>query len=275
MSEAVLEIKDLCFSYDKEKLALDHVNLIVNKGEKIAVLGNNGAGKSTFFLNINGVKNPNSGTITCYGREISKKNRKLLRQTVGIVFQDADTQLIAASVKDDIAFGPVNMKLSSDRVREKTDKAISDMNLEGFEKRPPHYLSGGEKKRVTIAGILAMETDVMVFDEPTASLDPVNTEMFEKTIDMLYKHGKTILISTHDIDFAYRFADRVIIFSKGKVIADGSVYDVFSKENVLREANLKKPFVYEMYEFLKSKGRYNAECKVPKSFDELKKGILL
>ena len=270
MTEPILEVKNLCFSYDEGQEILKNINTVIYPGEKIAVIGNNGAGKSTFFLNMNGVRIPSSGDIMCKGMKITKKNRNELILTVGIEFQEADMQLIAPTVRDEISFGPLNMKLDMEEVVRRTDNAIHQMNLEKYEKQPPHYLSGGEKKRVTIGGVLSMDTPVLIFDEPTASLDPANTKLFEETALKLSESGKTILISTHDIDFAYRFADRVLVFSEGEIIADGKIDDVLKREDIIKKANLRKPVVLEMYEFLVANKKIDRTNHIPKSIEELK-----
>ena len=269
MKEKILEVKDLCFSYDEEHPILHNVNATFYKGEKIAVIGNNGAGKSTFFLNLNGVRIPSSGEIICKNQVINKKNRNELRKTVGIVFQDADMQIIASTVEDEVAFGPLNMKLSKQEVMDRTNKAIEDMELENFRHRPPHYLSGGEKKRVSIAGILAMDTPVVIFDEPTASLDPANVEILENTISEMEKQEKTILISTHDLDFAYRFAERVLVFNDGCIIADGTPEEVFKREEVLKKANLKKPLLLQIYDALEKRKVVYNQGVCPHTIEEL------
>lgn len=269
MRETILEVKDLCFSYDGEKNALDHISLAVREGERIAVLGANGAGKSTFFLHLNGVRTADAGEIFLDGEKISKRGQKKLREKVGIVFQDADSQMIASSVKAEVAFGPLNQKLPRQEVEQRTKEAISYMNLEGYEERPPHLLSGGEKKRVSIADIIAMETEVIIFDEPTACLDPVSATMLEDVLGRLQEAGKTILLSTHDIDFAYRFAERILVFSNGKIIGDGTPQEIFQKKEVLTEANLKKPMLLEVYEMLLNTQLIEEQDTYPKTTEEL------
>lgn len=269
MRETILEVKDLCFSYDGEKNALDHISIAVRKGERIAVLGANGAGKSTFFLHLNGVRTADAGEIFLDGEKISKRGQKKLREKVGIVFQDADSQIIASSVKAEVAFGPLNQKLPRQKVEQRTKEAISYMNLEGYEERPPHLLSGGEKKRVSIADIIAMETEVIIFDEPTACLDPVSAAMLEDVLGRLQEAGKTILLSTHDIDFAYRFAERILVFSNGKIIGDGTPQEIFQKKEILAEANLKKPMLLEVYEMLLQNQLIGEQETYPKTTEEL------
>lgn len=275
MKEILLETRHLSFSYEEEKNALNDVSVSIGMGEKIAVLGANGAGKSTFFLNLNGVRTPDSGEIWFQGQEIHKKNRRVLQENVGIVFQDADDQIIASTVKAEVAFGPLNMGMSREETKRRTKRAISQMNLEGYEMRPPHYLSGGEKKRVGIADILAMETKIILFDEPTASLDPMSAQMLEEVLNQLEQAGKTILFSTHDIDFAYRFANRMIVFADGTVIADGQPEEIFQNEHILAGANLKKPVIMEVCEMLERNGLLKEGKEGMKSVPEIEQALKL
>lgn len=253
MNRKIIETRNLTFSYEEGKTALDHVTVDIYEKEKIAVLGANGAGKSTFFLNLNGVREPEEGDIFLYGKRMEKKNRNELIQNVGIVFQDADSQIIASTVKAEVAFGPLNMRLPRSEVEERTMRAIERLGLQSYTERPPHYLSGGEKKRVSIADILAMDSPIIIFDEPTASLDPANADMLEKILEELEQDGKTILLSTHDVDFAYRFARRALVFCEGRLIADGKPEEIFADGEVLKKANLKKPLLMQIYEMLKDK----------------------
>lgn len=269
MKEKILEVQNLSFSYDGVGKALDNVNVSIYQGEKIAVLGANGSGKSTFFLHLNGVRQADSGEIFLDGEKIdSKKKRKRLQQNVGVVFQDTDNQLIASTVKAEIAFGPMNMRLSKEEIQQYTMDAIEQMALEKYVDRPPHYLSGGEKKRVGIADILAMKPRMIIFDEPTAALDPISAQMLEDTLELIEKEGKTIVLSTHDVDFAYRFAERILVFYQGKIIADGSPQEIFQEEALLRKTHLKKPMIMEIYEMLCRKKVIN-EGKVPKNLAQL------
>lgn len=264
----LLQVKDLCFSYD-EKPVLKHINITVRKGEKIAVMGSNGAGKSTFFLNLNGVLQPDSGDILLEGKKLKKKNFKELHRRVGFVFQDADSQIIASNVKAEISFGPMNLGLSKEEVKNRVAAAIEYMELSPFEDRAPQYLSGGEKKRVSIADILAMETDVLIFDEPMAALDPVNAQNVESILKRLYEDGKTLLIATHDVDFAYRYADRILVFSDGGIIANGTPQEVFHKKEIMERAHLKAPAIMTVWEALEQKGFVKKGTGYPVTAEEL------
>ena len=271
MEKPILKVEDLYYVYGNGKAALGGVSVDIYEGEKIAVIGSNGSGKSTFFLNINGVFTPEQGKIIYRGTLVNKKNLKGLRKNIGIVFQDADNQIIASTVRAEVAFGPMNLKLPKEEVLSRVDEALAYMNISDFKDRPPHYLSGGEKKRVTIAGIIAMKSEIIIFDEPTASLDPLNALMLEEVLGKLSAEGKTMLISTHDVDFAYRWAKRVLVFCEGKIIADGTPLEIFKNTEILKQANLKQPTVLEIYELLVEKHLLEDTKAYPKSTQEFKK----
>lgn len=271
MNEPILQVKNLHYSYDGKKMALDGVHVSIREGERIAVIGSNGAGKSTFFLNINGVLTPEEGEILYRGVQITRKSLKQLRKNIGIVFQDADNQIIASSVMAEVSFGPMNLKLPKEEVSERVNTALDYMNLSALKDRPPHYLSGGEKKRVSIADIIAMKSEVIVFDEPTASLDPVNAAMLEEVLDKLSSEGKTLLISTHDVNFAYRWANRILVFCGGQIIADGTPLEVFQNEKIRIRANLKRPTMLDVYEALVSKGLLPDQGLYPKDMAEFRR----
>ncbi len=257
-----LEIKNLSFAYENKNV-LRNISLCVEYGEKIAVMGANGAGKSTLFLNLNGVLTPDEGEIYIDGIKILKTNRKILNKKVGFVFQEADSQIIASNVRSEISFGPINMGLDRREVIKRVDEAIGYMSLTGFEDRAPQYLSGGEKKRVSIADILAMRPEVLLFDEPMTALDPVGAKDTEEILDKLCAEGKTLIVSTHDSDFAYRFAKRIIVMSEGEIIADGTPYEIFSQPDVINKAHIKKPALMRMWEGLIALGIADNNGKYP------------
>ncbi|WP_160688505.1 energy-coupling factor ABC transporter ATP-binding protein [Clostridium sp. C2-6-12] len=270
MKSLILKIEDLHYTYGNGKSALDGVSVDIYEGEKIAVIGSNGSGKSTFFLNIDGVLTPEQGKIIYRDTVINKKILKELRKNIGIVFQDADNQIIASTVKSEVAFGPMNLKLSKEEVLERVDEALEYMNISHLKDRPPHYLSGGEKKRVSIADIIAMKSEIIIFDEPTAALDPVNAIMLEEVLGKLGEEGKTMIISTHDVDFVYRWAERVIVFCDGKIIAEGDPIEIFKNKKILEQANLKQPTMLEVYESLVEKKLLEDIKSYPKSIREFK-----
>ena len=252
----VIEVRDLCHRYPHlEANALDRINLKVYRGERVAVLGANGAGKSTLFKHLNGILRPLSGEILVKGEKITKKNVRMCRETVGIVFQDPDDQVLAPSVEEDIAFGPINMGLSRQEVEKRVKEALEMVGLKGFEERAPHHLSGGQKKLVAIAGILAMRPEVIVLDEPTAGLDPLSSARILELITKMNRElGITMLLSTHDVDVVPYFAERVFVLHHGKLEADGSPEEIFSDPELLRKAHLKLPRVAEVFEMLQQEG---------------------
>lgn len=266
--EIILAVNNLTFAYDRNRKALEDISVTICKQEKIAVIGANGAGKTTFFLNLNGVREPTDGEIRYRGEVVDRKNRNKLRRNVGIVFQDPDNQIIASTVKAEVAFGPLNMKLPREEAEKRAMDAIKEMQLESHAMRPPHYLSGGEKKRVSIADILAMDSEIMIFDEPTASLDPANAGILEEILDKMEQRGKTVLLSTHDVDFAYRFAGRILVFCDGRLIGDGTSEQIFRNEALLKKANLKKPVFMELYDLLREKGKIREAAEYPKKLSD-------
>ncbi len=269
MTDTILSVKKLCFGYGDAGPVLKNVDLDVHRGERLAVIGSNGAGKSTLFLNLNGVLAPDTGEIFLNGKRIGKKDITELRRNVGIVFQDADSQMIASTVYAEVSFGPMNLRLPKEEVRERTMKAMEYMNITHLKDRPPHYLSGGEKKCVSIADIIAMDPDIIIFDEPTVGLDPVNAQILEDVLDRLHGDGKTIILSTHDADLVYRWADRAVVLNDGKIIADSAPDSIFRNDTIIRAAKLRRPAIQEIYDALLEKALVPENIR-PRSADELK-----
>ena len=270
MNKVILRAENLHYSYTGEHEVLKGVSLDVYEGERLAILGANGSGKSTFFLNINGVLKPESGALYYRDKLINKSLVKELRKNVGIVFQDADNQIIASTVRAEVSFGPMNLGLSRNEVEKRVNNSLNYMDILHLIDRPPHYLSGGEKKRVSIADIIAMDSEI-IFDEPTASLDPQNISIFEGVLNKLSGDGKTLVISTHDLEFAFRWADRIVVFCDGNIIADSDPVRVLSDEVVLRKANLKKPILLEVFESLVENKVLKSGDKPARNIDEFKK----
>ena len=250
--DQLLEFSGVSYAYEEGREALKNLSVAIRKGEKIAVLGENGAGKSTFFLLCNGVLAPKSGEIRYNGEPVgkSRKDKMKLRQQVGIVFQEPDRQILAATVAEEISFGPLNLGLSREEAAGRVEEALSRMNLTEYRDRPPHYLSGGEKKRVTIADILAMESQVILFDEPTASLDPGHTDLLEVTLAQLHEQGLALVVSTHDVSFAWRWATRAVVVTGGQILRDGPIEEIFSDDALLSQAGLHKPELFAVSQLL-------------------------
>ena len=250
MNQPILELRCVSYAYPDSPLAVEDLSFAVEKGERVAVLGRNGAGKSTFFLLCCGVLAPERGQVILQGRALTgkKADQLELHRRVGVVFQDAEDQILAVTVEGEVSFGPMNLRLPLQEVERRTAAALEAMGLSDYRQRQPQFLSGGEKKRVTIADILAMEPDVILLDEPTASLDPENVARLEETLDQLTRTGIALLVSTHDVDFAARFADRGLVFSHSKLLEDGPLTEIFAKPDLLREAGLRKPSFWQAAE---------------------------
>lgn len=271
----MLEVKNIKYSYNSNYQALKGVSLKVDKGEMVALLGKNGAGKSTLFLHLNGIYRPDEGKVFIDGEELKYDKKSLLkfRQKVGIVFQNPDDQIFAPTVEEDVAFGPLNLGLPMEEVQDRVEEALVRVGMSGYEKTAPHHLSGGQKKRVAIAGILAMKPEIMVLDEPTAGLDPQGVVDLSKLLRELNDEGITIIISTHDVELVPTYAQRVFVLVDGLLIAEGTPKEIFAKPEILEKANLKVPIVTELFQKLEDEG-FDMEGDYPLTIDEAKSKFL-
>jgi len=251
----LLAFEQVAYHYDSggEREALFPLSVRLSEGEKIAVLGSNGAGKSTFFLLANGVLTPRSGTILLDGVPVGKKEkqRMQLRRRVGLVFQDPDVQLLAGTVEEEVSFGPMNLGLPEEEVRRRVEMALESLGLTEYRSRGPQYLSGGEKRRVAIADVLAMEPQIMLLDEPASNLDPAGQALLEETLKALHQKGIALLVATHDVDFAWRWADRVLVFHNGRLEKDAAPETVFAEEELLSRCGLEQPLLWKVAKALK------------------------
>ena len=277
MKDVILKADGLYFSYEGEKNhSLNGLSLEIERGKKIAFMGANGSGKSTFFLCCNGIHKPVRGQLYLDGQpyDYSKKGLLKLRQRVGIVFQDPDNQLFSASVYQEISFGILNLGVSEEEAQKEVEKVIRDLEITPFRHRPTHALSGGQKKQVSIGDILVMHPDIMIFDEPAAALDPRHTRIVNRIIDRLTEQGITVMMSTHDVNFALEWADQVFLFKEGKVLAEGTPVQVFSNREVLRETNLEQPAVMELFDSLCRKHILSDALPVPRTLAQLEGYII-
>ncbi|PKM83119.1 MAG: energy-coupling factor ABC transporter ATP-binding protein [Firmicutes bacterium HGW-Firmicutes-14] len=267
----IIEACNLSYMYPDGTQALRGVSLKIPKGGKIALLGSNGAGKSTLFLHLNGILRPREGVVRFAGSDLKYDRQTLLelRKNVGIVFQDPDSQLFSASVYQEISFGPLNLGLPEEIVRERVETAMAATGTGEFRQRPTHMLSYGQKKRVCIAGILAMNPSVMVCDEPTAWLDPKNARQIISLFNQIASDGTTVIISTHDVNLAYSWADYVFIMAEGNIMGEGDPESVFRDEILMYKTNLEKPWLVEIHEILLKKGCFPADSSMPRNRDEL------
>ena len=260
---ALIEIKDLSHVYkagpEEELKALSHVNLTVEQGEFLAVLGANGSGKSTLARHMNALLLPTSGHCLVEGMDtlqLAEENELWrIRKCVGMVFQNPDNQLIAAVVEDDVAFGPENLGVEPEEIRRRVYKALQDVGMQRFAKFAPHLLSGGQKQRVAIAGALAMQTECLVLDEPTAMLDPQGREEVMEALEKLHEErGLTIVLITHFMEEAAR-AERVVIMDDGQIVKSGTPHEVFAEPKELRRLGLEAPLAGEIAARLRQRGR--------------------
>lgn len=256
MIENILEVKDLHYTYTDGTHALKGVTLDIKQGMTTAVLGGNGAGKSTLFLSLNGTLKPTAGKVLFKGLQLdySRKGLRDLRKSVGIVFQDPDSQLFSASVLQDISFGPINMKLPEEEVRKRVNAAMDRIGISHLKDKPTHCLSFGQKKRVAIAGVLAMEPEVLVLDEPTAGLDPMGVSEIMKLLRKIQKDlGLSVVISTHDIDIVPLYCDYAYVMDQGRIVLEGTPKEVFAHRDEIRSVNLRLPRIGHLMEILKEK----------------------
>lgn len=255
-----LEVKGLSFSYEDGTPALKCVDLDVEEGEKVAVVGPNGAGKSTLLHLIAGFRAPFQGTVRVMDDLLEERTADSVRRHIGLLFQDPDDQIFMPTVEEDVAFGPVN--LGMDAVEERVLRALRSVSAEDLAKRKPHRLSHGMKKRVAIAGVLAMEPDVLLLDEPTAGLDPRSRSGLIGTLKGM---RRTMLIATHDLEAAGEVADRVVLLN-GSVVFDGRLSNLMAKEDVLEAAGLEPPQVSRLFRRLSAMGYGTAG--VPVTLDQ-------
>lgn len=271
-ADIILKAENLYFSYDDDNShSLNGLSLEIKKGQKVAVMGANGSGKSTFFLCCTGIHKPQKGKLYLDGKEVkyNKKGLLDLRSKVGIVFQDPDNQLFSASVYQEISFGILNLGVSEEQAKKEVEEVIDYLEITPFRSKPTHALSGGQKKQVSIADILVMHPEIIILDEPAAALDPRHTTMVNRIVEQMTASGITVLMATHDVNYAYEWADKVILFHEGKVLMNGSPEEVFGNRAALRQTNLEPPAVLELFESLCKKGILKSSLPFPKNLKAL------
>lgn len=270
--DVIIEAGDLCYSYEEGgERALNYVNLKIERGRKVAFMGANGSGKSTFFLCCNGIFRPESGTLLFDGRpvEYTKQGLLDLRRRVGIVFQDPDNQLFLASVYQEISFGPMNLGMREEDVKREVEQVIEKLEITPFRERPAHALSGGQKKQVSIADVLVMHPEVVILDEPAAALDAKHAKIVREIVDKMAAEGITVLMATHNIDYALEWADEIVLMQEGRVLLQGDPVTVCRNQEALQMANQEPPAVLTLYKKLVEKGVLKQEGNVPRSLAQL------
>lgn len=260
MGEKMVICNELVYKYpqsenEQPKVAIDGLNLEVNKGEFLVVLGHNGSGKSTFAKHINALVLPTEGEVCVDGLKTSlESNLWNIRNVAGMVFQNPDNQIVATIVEEDVAFGPENLGIDPKEIRNRVDDALKNVQMYEYKKHAPHLLSGGQKQRVAIAGILAMMPKCIVFDEPTAMLDPFGRKEVIRTIkEINKKHGITIILITHNMEEAVE-ADRIVVMDRGKIVMEGKPKEIFRNVPVMKKIGLDVPQVTELAYELKQNG---------------------
>ncbi|MEM2869043.1 MAG: ABC transporter ATP-binding protein [Thermoplasmata archaeon] len=274
MADPVVEAIGVSYTYEDGTPALRDLNLSIARGERVAILGPNGAGKSTLLHILAGLRPAGSGTVRVLGRELGRRGAEALRGKVGILFQDPDDQLIMPRVWDDIAFGPLNQGLPAEKVRGAVERAIERTGLRGYENRVPQKLSLGEKKRVAIAGLLAMNPELLLLDEPTATLDPRSRRELIDLINGLNKYGCTIVTASHDVAAVAELADRAYVLNK-RVVGEGSLREIFLDEALLQRNNLDIPEVTRLFRVLRAFGYDcpNLPLSMEHAMEELSRAI--
>lgn len=258
--EPIIRIENLIFEYmtdgegERPVRAIDDISLDIERGSFTAIIGRNGSGKSTLAKNLNGLLLPSGGVIYVKNWDTRDDDHIWdVRQTAGMVFQNPDNQLVSSIVEDDVAFGPENLGVDPAEIRRRVDKALESVNMGKFRKKSPHLLSGGQKQRIAIAGVVAMKPECIIFDEPTAMLDPKGRQEIMAIIRELHEEGITVVLITHFMDEAVQ-ADRVIIMDRGHILLDGTPEKVFSEEEIIREASLDLPLAVELAQRLRRRG---------------------
>ena len=248
MSHHYLRFDDVHYRYPNGYEALCSVSFRITHGEKVALVGANGAGKSTLLLHTNGLLMPSQGEVVMGGITLTRRTLPLVRQSVGLVFQDSDNQLFMPTVEEDVAFGPANMRLEPEEIRRRVTEALDAVGALDLREASPFRLSGGQKKRVAIATVLAMEPSVLVMDEPTSNLDP---RARRQIIDLIRRFSHTTLVATHDMEMVLDLCDRTIVMKEGRIVADGSTRHVFGDLALLEECGLEQPCELRMKRALK------------------------
>ena len=244
----MFRINNLTYKYDKKVKALDNITMDFEKGDIIGIIGSNGSGKSTLFNNLMGILKPTEGEILYKNNKLKYDKRSLynLRKEVGIVFQDPEKQIFYSMVYDDLAFALRNIGMDEKSIKIRIDKALEAVNGKEFIDRPVHSLSFGQKKRVAIASVIAMNNDLILLDEPTAGLDSESTKAIVEIIKSVHKKGKKIVITSHDMNLIYDICDYIYVLNRGKIISEGNVEEVFIEEDKIEEAGLELPWLVKL-----------------------------
>jgi len=270
MAEPIVSINDVGFNYPAGVAALKGVSFEVAQGERVALLGPNGSGKSTLILLIAGLLMPNSGDLKVFGEKTTSKNFQKLRSRIGIVFQDPDDQLFTPSVIEDIEYGPKNLKLPEEDIKTQSTAILEKMGITHLKSRPPHRLSFGEKKKVSLATALILKPELLILDEPTANLDLTSRRKLIDTLNELNKTGTTIIISTHDAEAIPELADRIVVINNGLKLDEGKAIEVLQDKEMLEQSGLEPPVTVNLFTEFKNQGLIT---KIPLTLEEGKEAL--
>jgi cobalt/nickel transport system ATP-binding protein len=255
---SAIEFKNVVFKYPSGTAALDGINLKIEEHTKVVLLGENGSGKTTLLLHLNGLHMPTSGEVTILGKPVNAANIDWVRTKVGMIFQNSDDQLFAPTVYQDVAFGPRNLGMDETRIKERVEEVLEVLNITRLRDRQPGALSSGEKRRVALAGTLVMDAEIISLDEPHSGLDPLGCLEFNDLLDELHSKGRTIVVATHNVEFAASWADECVIMKNGKIVGRGTPEDVFSDAEIGRLSSLELPSFVSIYNELEAR---NFVCK--------------
>jgi cobalt/nickel transport system ATP-binding protein len=269
--QPVVSVKDVKYNYPAGVNALKGVSLEIGQGARVAILGPNGSGKSTIILLIAGLLMPNQGEIRVFGELTTAKDFQKFRSRIGLVFQDPDDQLFTPSVIEDIAYGPKNLKLPEEDIKARCEHVLDKMGIQHLRNRPPHRLSFGEKKKVSLATALVLKPELLILDEPTANLDLVSRRGLLETLNELNREGTTIIVSTHDVEALPELADRIIVISHGSVAGEGETHEVLQDKALLESSGLEPPAIVDLFNELKAQGLIS---QVPITLAEGKREIV-
>jgi cobalt/nickel transport system ATP-binding protein len=280
--DAAIEAKNLIYAYDgaselcqrcggHRAAAIDNLSLRVERGQRLAILGANGSGKSTLLLLLNGTLRPMDGHVRLDGRpaDYSRSGLMRWRQKVGLVFQDPDDQLFAATIYQDVSYGPLNLGLPEAEARHRTDEALALLGIADLADSPVHMLSGGQRKRAAIAGIMAMRPEVLILDEPTAGMDATGSTQFLAFLDRLSASGTTVVLAIHDTDLALAWADSVVVLAHGRVARQGVPQEVLIDQEFVATAHLRMPSVLEGFRLAYGPHDATATDRIPRTMEQL------
>jgi len=273
--DPLIKVIDVGYTYPNGTPALDGINFIANKGEKIALIGPNGSGKSTFLYLLDGLLLPTTGKIWIKGEELTKKNLDRIRPIIGFIFQNPDDQLFSHTIWDDVAFGPRNLGLDDKEVEKRVKRSLEILDILELSDKSPNNLSGGQKRLASIAGVLAMDPEIILLDEPTSNLDPrSSSNLIRLLLNLNKERGITLIIATHDIDNVPLYSDKVYVMKGGKFISEGSPEDIFSRPDIIRDASLRLPRITHLMEILNKEDGIPIRNPYPLTIGEARNEIL-